>query len=398
MRFKLGRKGSAKVAGWFNSRIGVDNSTFGHTAGVLNFAFLGTLRLTLSNLPTITFENISIAQGHSGASNNWWFGGYKCFNTNDNRVHAIGKARDGMDDVYYCVMFWRGGNDVNEYKIESVEKIDPNWMRDIEGSLPLGQLSIPGTHDSGTKLAATGASRCQNFSIEAQLYHGIRFFDIRLKYDRNSLGVFHGSDYCDITFNKVLTWCKNYLSEYVNETILMSVKNEGGGDITAAFRGTMKNYSELFLDTKKIPTLQEARGKIVLLCRFHYTDNGIYLNNGWEDNKSFCIKSQTEPVQKFYIADEYNASGQKKLEGVEKNINKARTDKDTAGYYLTFNSTAFMLWTPYEYSRDMNPKLQNYLKGKLNCGKFGTIMLDYYNNHGEFGENALVELIIANNK
>lgn len=107
-----------------------------------------------------------------------------------------------------------------------------------------------------------------------------------------------------------------YLNSRNKNNANQKSKNEGGGDITDAFKKTIDNYRGLFLSTKKIPTLGEAREKIVLLCRFDYTGNGIYLNNGWEDNKSFCIKLQTESEQKFYIADEYNASGQKKLEAI----------------------------------------------------------------------------------
>lgn len=398
MSFRLGRKASEDVAKWFNKRITIDNSTFGHSAGELNFAFMGILRLKLKNLPsssmetTIEFKDIAIAQGHTTGRNNWWFSGRNCFNTNDNNcVHAIGKADDG---TYYCAMVRRGGNDVNEYEIKSVEKIQPNWMEKMDGNLMLSQLSIPGTHDSGTKLVSTSLARCQNFSIRAQLYHGIRFFDIRLKYENSSLKLFHDNLRCDLDFTQVLDWCSQYLQEFKNETILMSVKSEGG-DICDAFRTTINNYKKLFLETKIIPTLEESRGKIVLFCRINFPGNGIQLYDGWKDNTQFTISTDDYT---FEIEDHYNTNESEKIDQIQKNIDNAIKDTDSSHYYLTFSSLAYLSDnTPYGHSKEINKNLLQYLKKQTGNEKVGTILMDYYNNHGELGENALVETIISRN-
>lgn len=81
--FDVGRKGSEKVANWFSNQVGANNNTFGHDPSKLNFAFSGTLTLSIQgpglkpDIPVI-LEQIFLAQGHSGASNNWWFGGIAC--------------------------------------------------------------------------------------------------------------------------------------------------------------------------------------------------------------------------------------------------------------------------------------------------------------------------------
>ncbi len=76
-----GRKNSDDVAGWFGERVAsgfafglVDTNAFPNR---LNFALQGTLTLTYSDGVTIDCENILIAQGSVGGTNNWWLGASK---------------------------------------------------------------------------------------------------------------------------------------------------------------------------------------------------------------------------------------------------------------------------------------------------------------------------------
>ena len=80
--FKFGRHGSSEVAGTFNKLCPPARNTFNHTAGKLNFWVKGTLTLTFESGKTFTFPNTFFAQGHSGASNNWWFGNDGMENSN----------------------------------------------------------------------------------------------------------------------------------------------------------------------------------------------------------------------------------------------------------------------------------------------------------------------------
>lgn len=71
--FRVGRKASKDVAKWFNRECNSNtNTTFGHPAKELNFAFLGTLRLILFQMSDnerfgVEFDDILIAQGSSGS-------------------------------------------------------------------------------------------------------------------------------------------------------------------------------------------------------------------------------------------------------------------------------------------------------------------------------------------
>jgi hypothetical protein len=60
------------------------------------------------------------------------------------------------------------------------------------GAIPLNQLPIPGSHDSGTSLM-TRAAKTQGLTVAQQLEQGIRFFDLRPKVNHDVFKVHHGS-------------------------------------------------------------------------------------------------------------------------------------------------------------------------------------------------------------
>ena len=108
-----------------------------------------------------------------------------------------------------------------------------NWMSYIPGSTNYRELTIPGTHDTGTYKASPGFSRCQNFDVYTQLCCGIRFLDIRLTDD---LGLCHGDDNLDLPFSDVVDQMERFLKEHEKETILMSVKQERGSKLAEKFK------------------------------------------------------------------------------------------------------------------------------------------------------------------
>ena len=113
MTFRVGRHGTSDVADWFNNLVKADQNTFGHTADKLNFAFMGTLVMTLTGSAfnnqetTITFPNIGIAQGHASTTNNWWFGGKTCTHVDPTFVLAKGTNAEGNE---VTLSFKRGQN------------------------------------------------------------------------------------------------------------------------------------------------------------------------------------------------------------------------------------------------------------------------------------------------
>lgn len=119
MTFSIGREGSGTVATWFSSQIPGSRNTFNSTPSDLNFAFLGTLKMTLtggvlgSNSDTYTLNGIALAQEGTVTSNNWWFGGTNC-NYNPSATNTVSCSGTSTAGYGVTFSFQRGGsNTVN---------------------------------------------------------------------------------------------------------------------------------------------------------------------------------------------------------------------------------------------------------------------------------------------
>ncbi|KLO12879.1 FAD/NAD(P)-binding domain-containing protein [Schizopora paradoxa] len=118
--FHCGRSKSGAVADFWNNNFNSSESTFGHGAGELNFAFIGTLQLQLQSIDQsvrATFQSVGFAQGQSGATNNWWFGQEGGQHRSGDKLQIFGV--DGFNKPISMV-FQRGGNNVNEVALVQV--------------------------------------------------------------------------------------------------------------------------------------------------------------------------------------------------------------------------------------------------------------------------------------
>ena len=178
-----------------------------------------------------------------------------------------------------------------------------SWMRALKDETPLSALSIPGTHNSPTCHRALPSVRCQATSPPEQLQNGVRFFDIRLQpenpQDPNNDGLvlvhsvfpisLTGAKYFRDLVNEVFT----FLDQNPSETVIMSVKREGTGNATDAqlsriLRDHYAGDVNHWFTAPRIPTLGEARHKIVLIRRFGLEDG---LRNEW-DGAGWCINAE----------------------------------------------------------------------------------------------------------
>lgn len=408
LSFSFGRHGSKEVANWWKSKIPANHTTFNHDPDDLNFAATGDLILNLDFgktkegnpiIKTVTINGVAIAQGHAGASNNWWFGGYGFVNVMNNKVK--GKS----DKRIFVINALRGDNAVNEIELTLSFS---SWMALLPENTVLSGISIPGTHDSGTSEFVTtsffGVAHCQNFNIARQLLDGIRFFDLRFDNEMHLSHTFR----CKESLDTVIRDFRAFLStdndsEKSSEFIIALIGSDvNGGDWTDNMKDTLdqaiKDNSDLFLcefDLTKI-TVKEARGHVLLLKR-QADPNGVMLQ--FKDNTTFNYND-------FIVEDEYKESETKrKLDRVTFNLDLTKYIQEKA-FCITFNSVAShvgSIHTPYQYAWGgtssvdpvMNPSLLKYLiehKGKHN---WGTIMLDFYNNEGN--DPLLVYYIIASN-
>lgn len=242
----------------------------------------------------------------------------------------------------------------------------PCWMSHVDGSKYLDELSIPGTHDSGTCSVdndtepQTSLAKCQQDYIPTQLLEGIRYFDIRLgKNDKNGdPGIDHGICYLHkkdggfMQLSHVIGYFKTFLNENPSEALIMLVSrgNDGATDesVTTAFANVMGNNSDLFYTSSHVPTLNEVRGKIVLLRRFKLAGDsvdghtwGLDLTE-WDDKikahsgKSMCLVQDARGFEaagnagakepyctKVYAQDHYDCTGSSKIDWVDMALNAA---------------------------------------------------------------------------
>ena len=234
----------------------------------------------------------------------------------------------------------------------------PCWMKYVDDNKFLDELSIPGTHDSGTCSVDNDTEpqssqvKCQQDYIPTQLLEGIRYFDIRLG-KGDDPGIDHGDYYLlkkDAYFmhlSDVIGYFKTFLNENPTEALIMLVsrgKDEATDEsVTTAFAKVLDDNPKLFYTSSRIPTLHEVRGKIVLLRRFRLAGNsvsghtwGLDLTE-WDDkikahsdSATMCLVQDARGFEaagetgdkepyctKVYAQDKYKLTGTDKLSWVD---------------------------------------------------------------------------------
>lgn len=405
---RSGRSGSSNVANWFKDKVGsgkmIGCDTSSSQPRELNFAFRGTLSFQFKSRH-YEYRNIVIGQGHNSRSrNNWWMGAPEvvtCSESNLLRVDAL--ETTSPVKVMRALIFSPDG--VSCFNVANQQAVQgSSWMKSISSNRKIQNISIPGTHDSGTEKIGDGVSHCQNFSIRRQLEEGIRFFDIRLN---RQFGLCHGPIGCGINFDQVVNWCKDFLKNNSAEAILMSLKAEAcnwDANMNTMLEKLVKENPNLFLTGKYLPdNLKGARGKIVLLKRDGECCYGIPFQ--FADNCTFAIGDKdTDPsVTKFYVEDCYSGfSTPEKCEVMRVNLEKSLKESTVKYCYVTFASLAYPFHTPYQNAWGgngvdpaINSWLGRYISDRTGRKDFGIILLDFYNNHGE--EPQLVTDIILSN-
>lgn len=193
-----------------------------------------------------------------------------------------------------------------------------SWMQEFHDNTTLAALSIPGTHNTPTFHYALPSVRCQAVSPLEQLRNGVRFFDVRVQLSNpedvndKTLHLVHGAFPISLTGHKnleqLLNDTKAFLTEHPSETVVLCLKREGVGSGTDAQLADLlvRHYTADWYTKKRIPTLGEVRGKIVLMRRFSLSDavrashKEFGLNaESWPDNTASATHGSVN-VQDFY--------------------------------------------------------------------------------------------------
>ena len=281
----------------------------------------------------------------------------------------------------------------------------PCWMKYVDNNKFLDELSIPGTHDSGTCSVdndtepQSSQAKCQQDYIPTQLLEGVRYFDIRLGKGENP-GIDHGACYLlkkDGNFmhlSDVIGYFNTFLSENPTEALIMLV-SRGNGEatdesLTTALGKVFDENPDLFYTSSRIPTLGEVRGKIVLLRRFGLAGNSVSSHTWgldltqWDDkiaahtdSTSMCLvrdergfeavgkTGDEEPYcTKVYAQDHYECTGTDKIGWVDMALQETTKlarimvdveDKDRAKVKVLEHSWCINYTSCTNYKQGSNP-------------------------------------------
>ena len=291
------------------------------------------------------------------------------------------------------------------------------WMSRIPDDALLSSVNIPSTHDTGTAavwqdgIPQFSFTSCQKLYYDEQLNVGARSFDIRgnaTKEDASpkDVKIVHGAernqcadrDDNDLTLKAIFDMSLAFLEKHPSETIILTVKPDSGSAVGmehAVAEFVKKNENSVY-SGGNIPSMKEARGKIVLIRRFELTQNyekwvenamGLNLTN-WDDvtyrDYEYAYKSYDDGTNHVYIQDAYNTyeceSYSKKM-GYITGTMRQTTGQDTQ-HPIVYNSwiynyTSCANGIPLNMTRDINPVLYKDEAGYIDSRFLGMVMLNF---------------------
>ncbi|XP_041922664.1 1-phosphatidylinositol phosphodiesterase-like [Alosa sapidissima] len=246
----------------------------------------------------------------------------------------------------------------------------PDWMASIDDSKMISHITIPGSHDT-MALYGGPAAICQAWTLKDQLMAGIRYLDIRTTAYFGPLSCMHGPMYQKATFADVINIVQDFLKDHKRETVLLRVKPENllfKGRVKEKVQRVIQGYDNIIV-TSNIPTMGEARGKIVFVQKGQF-DLGIPIHS-------------TDKAGDYKVVDIGNKKD-KILIHLKEAMNQCGRDKVILSYSsgTGFGTLKGMLLSPKCVAREVNPWLCNYLKDleknilrAESC--FGVIAMDF---------------------
>ena len=291
-----------------------------------------------------------------------------------------------------------------------------DWMSRIAKTTSISQINIPGTHDSGTfehsQSPSVNYDICQTQTIYQQLQMGIRFLDIRLRWfintsansstppkDQGNFTVYHSNNWQNLYFDQsswrspddtgmqhfILQDCLRFLKRYPSETIVMSIKKEyykndaerDGFD--QAFRDLIARHDngDNFYTGTTVPTLEDARGRIVIVNRDNALDSSYGIEWAWPDGDRGIDNPGVLYVEDNYKDTTSSAKEANILRSLNKATGKALVDQT---WVVTFVSCAPGNAPPVDWASDMNAYVDEYVTNQLMANRntyFGTVIMDF---------------------
>ncbi len=247
------------------------------------------------------------------------------------------------------------------------------WMSALPDSKKIGDISIPGTHETFALYGRLGADlyvQCQSMSIEEQLKAGIRFIDARCRFlKEGTFSIHHGAFFQKKFFGEVIMALKKFLKNNPDETIFMRGKQEYSTESDENFIKVFNDYYKRFggddyffaPEDPNSCNLPEDLGEVI--------EKIVIIENvsGLQGVKWNCLRIQDDYKLNLF------SSTHSKYKKVEKHLEASNKDKENI--YLNFSSATGWLF-PYVIADDVNEYLLDYLKVNPTI-KTGIVAMDY---------------------
>jgi hypothetical protein len=248
------------------------------------------------------------------------------------------------------------------------------WMSYLPNNTRLKDISIPGTHDSGSRFGGI-AAETQTWTITEQLNAGIRYLDIRCRRTGASFAIHHGAFFQNQMFGDVMNEIVAFLAANPTETVIMHVQEEhtpqeGSKSFQEIWNDYASRYGNyLFTGGDSNTTLGQVRGKVFV--RRAAAFSGYGMDNGHD------TQSQNR-YQVFFLAHEqtksyYWATLPSKKKEVNRYIDIAESTDNWVLNYLS-GSTGM---APIDVARATNATAYQHLGQKSNKRKVGILIMDY---------------------
>ena len=283
-----------------------------------------------------------------------------------------------------------------------------NWITPLDGDIYVSQMSIPGSHDAATgeemaTIAGDIFASTQEQTLQTQWDLGVRAFDLRPAiYDAiigstNELWLYHGMTRVSVSWATAMNTLQANLTKNPGEFAIVLFRHEdestlGKNTNSDDFNTYMTNYinanSSWIVDWKPDLTIDECRGKIILISRFSGSwSYGCF--TGWNHDAAGATttlrNADGSKSATMYVQDYYNPSDHAtKWNSIQKHLDISKTfhtDAAKVNHWMINHCSGYVGTSTSSTYRSnaaaQNPKLIEYISSDEWEGSTGIMLFDY---------------------
>ena len=249
-----------------------------------------------------------------------------------------------------------------------------DWLSQIDDHTAIRDIDLPGSHNTlSVRAIADLSGQCQTLSLKDQLNLGVRFLDIRLKEENNSLKAVHGFIDQRVSFASINKTVTSFLNEHPSEFLIMSIKEEADSSKSdISFEQALINAldSDIYLKNQNtVPTyLEEVRGKVLILSRYKDSSIGIPAYDGWQDSTSFTLPND------IFVQDAYKIEKKKEKQNAIINCFKETGHALKINFLSAYKTSAFPPSNAMSAAKEINPWINKEIN---NYQDRGIVLYDY---------------------